>query len=227
MLELLDTLKERNSHKGNGHFRIYGTLTIGHALHPGVQRVQSWPFKDMHYHGSNRQDFVFIRPPGIEEGGFTLRPDNVWYCKVLLLFSIQAQTDQNGSTEEFQCAFVSVLEPLAERSPDALRSCTSVVHWSCTSSIRRFPLSTSFPYNPYWANFPWFLWETLGPFLSSLLHAHGLSVRLLLKNSTRGLTVTLQRVLAMAAVSGILIPLPWDGPVMIEVDDWSNTSIFE
>ena len=121
MLELLDTLKERNSHKGNGHFRIYGTLTIGHALHPGVQRVQSWPFKDMHYHGSNRQDFVFIRPPGIEEGGFTLRPDNVWYCKVLLLFSIQAQTDQNGSTEEFKCAFVSVLEPLAERSSDRFK----------------------------------------------------------------------------------------------------------
>ena len=121
MLELLDTLKERNSHKGNGHFRIWGTLTIGHALHPGVQRVQSWPFKDMHYHGSNRQDFVFIRPPGIEEGGFMLRPDNAWYCKVLLLFSIQAQTDQNGSTEEFQCAFVSVLKPLAERSPDRFK----------------------------------------------------------------------------------------------------------
>lgn len=118
MLELLGTLKVQSSEKGEGHFRIYGTLTIGHALLPGVQRVQCWPFKDMHYHGSNRQDFVFIRPPGIEEGGFTLRPDNVWYCKVLLLFSIQTQTDQDGSTEEFQCAFVSVLEPLEERSPD-------------------------------------------------------------------------------------------------------------
>ena len=32
--------------------------------------------------------------------------------------------------------------------------------------------------------------------------------------------------LAMAAVSGMLIHLPWDGPVMIEVD-WNNTSIFE
>ena len=32
--------------------------------------------------------------------------------------------------------------------------------------------------------------------------------------------------LAMAAVSGMLIHLPWDGPVMIEVD-LSNTSIFE
>ena len=73
----------------------------------------------MHYHVSNRQDLVFIRPPGIEEGGFTLRPvwpDNVWYCKGLLLFSIQAQTDQNGSTEELQCSFVSVLDPLEEPS---------------------------------------------------------------------------------------------------------------
>ena len=87
-------------------------------------------------------------------------------------------------------------------------------------------MSMWFPYNPYWANFPWFLWTTLGPFLLSLLHAQGLSVRLLPNNSTLGLTVTLQRVLAMAAVSGMLIYLPWDGPVMIEVD-LSNTSIFE
>ena len=32
--------------------------------------------------------------------------------------------------------------------------------------------------------------------------------------------------LATAAVSGMLIHLPWDGPVMIEVD-LSNTSVFE
>ena len=129
MLELLDTLKERNSHKGNGHFCIYGTLTIGHALHPGVQRVQSWPFKDMLYHGSNRQDFVFIRPPGIDEGGFTLRPDNVWYCKILLLFSIQAQT------EEFQCAFVSVLQPLEEGSPDPIQELRKRGPFYCMSLI--------------------------------------------------------------------------------------------
>ena len=30
--------------------------------------------------------------------------------------------------------------------------------------------------------------------------------------------MTLQRVLAMAAVSDMLIHLPWDGPVMIEID---------
>ena len=58
VLELLGTLKVQSSKKGEGRFRIYGTLAIGHALLPGVQRVQCWPFKDMHYHGSYRQDFV-------------------------------------------------------------------------------------------------------------------------------------------------------------------------
>ena len=45
VLELLGTLKVQSSEKGEGHFRIYGTPTIGHALLPGVQRVQCWPFK--------------------------------------------------------------------------------------------------------------------------------------------------------------------------------------
>ena len=36
---------------------------------------------------------VFVRPPGIESGGFELRPDNVWYCKLLLIFSLESQTD--------------------------------------------------------------------------------------------------------------------------------------
>jgi len=106
--------------KGSGHFRVFGTVAIGHELHQGCQRVQCWPFKDMLYYGSNRQDFVFIRPPGIEEGGFRLSPDNVWYCKVLLLFTIQAQTDMDGSTAEFECAFVSVMETMEPRDGDNL-----------------------------------------------------------------------------------------------------------
>ena len=28
-----------------------------------------------------------VRPPGIDKGGFQLRINNVWFCKVLLLFS--------------------------------------------------------------------------------------------------------------------------------------------
>jgi len=116
----LDTLQVRESMKGAGHFRVFGTVAIGHELHQGCQRVQCWPFKKMVYYGSNRQDFVFIRPPGIEEGGFRLSPDNVWYCKVLLLFTIQAQTDMGGSTAEFECAFVSVMETMEPRDGDNL-----------------------------------------------------------------------------------------------------------
>ena len=120
MRALLDTLQVRESMKGSGHFRVFGTVAIGHELHQGCQRVQCWPFKKMVYYGSNRQDFVFIRPPGIEEGGFRLSPDNVWYCKVLLLFTIQAQTDMGGSTAEFECAFVSVMETMEPRDRDNL-----------------------------------------------------------------------------------------------------------
>ena len=106
--------------KGSGHFRVFGTVAIGHELHKGCQRVQCWPFKDMLYYGSNRQDFVFIRPPGLQPGEFQLSPDNVWFCKVLLLFTIQAQTDIDGSKMEFECAYVSVMETMQPRDGDNL-----------------------------------------------------------------------------------------------------------
>ena len=51
--------------KGDGHVRLFGTLTIGHRLHEGVQRVQCFPFADMKFYGSNRMDTVFIRPPNV------------------------------------------------------------------------------------------------------------------------------------------------------------------
>ena len=51
---------------------------------------------------------VFVWPPGIESSGFELRPDNVWYCKLLLLFSVESQTD--SGIRQFDCAFISVLE---------------------------------------------------------------------------------------------------------------------
>ena len=40
-----------------------------------------------------RQDMVFILPPGIFEGVFQLRMDNIWFCKLLLLFKIRTMTD--------------------------------------------------------------------------------------------------------------------------------------
>ena len=57
---------------------------------------------------SNRQDVVFIRPPGISEGTFQLRMGNIWFCKLLLLFKIRSKTD--AGMEVLDCAYVSVLE---------------------------------------------------------------------------------------------------------------------
>ena len=56
----------------------------------------------------NRQDYVFIRPPGISEGAFQLRMDNIWFCKLLLLFKLYTRTD--AGMQYLDCAYVSVLE---------------------------------------------------------------------------------------------------------------------
>ena len=113
---LLRTLKERPAMKDQGHFRLFGTLELGHSEYPGLQRVQCWPFKELQYYGVNRQDFVFVRPPEAAAEGFTPTPDNVWYCKVLLLFDMEAETD--SGPKEFQCAYVSLLQQLKPRLPD-------------------------------------------------------------------------------------------------------------
>ena len=42
------------------------------------------------------------------QGGFQLRIDNVWFCKVLFLFSFVSQNDL--ARKRHDCAFVSVLE---------------------------------------------------------------------------------------------------------------------
>ena len=83
---LLDTLRKLRSTQGTGHIAIFNTLAIGHTKHPNEQRISCWPFAGKKLRSSNRQDFVFIRPPGISHGAFELRMDNVWFCKILLLF---------------------------------------------------------------------------------------------------------------------------------------------
>lgn len=105
---LLDTLQLLPSAKNGGHLRMYSTLLIGHKKYPGEQRVCCWPFKGRQLQKSNRQDMVMVRPPGIDKGGFQLRIDNVWFCKVLFLFSFVSQNDQKR--QQHDCAFVSVLE---------------------------------------------------------------------------------------------------------------------
>jgi hypothetical protein len=50
----------------------------------------------------------FICPPGISDGAFQLRMDNIWFCKLLLLFKVYTKTDAGMQYRE--CAYVSVLE---------------------------------------------------------------------------------------------------------------------
>jgi hypothetical protein len=91
--------------EGEGHIRIYGVLQIGHKVHDGHQRLQCWPFPDRKFFGYNREDFVFVRPPGVER--FVLSPDNVWYGRLKLLFSISVQVDGQDEPVDIECAYVA------------------------------------------------------------------------------------------------------------------------
>ena len=97
--QLLPTLK------GDGHFALFGTLEIGHKKYPGVQRAQCWPFPDLKFYGFNREDFVFVRPPGVEH--FVLDSDNVWFGRLKLLFSMSVKTDVSDVVKRIDCAYVS------------------------------------------------------------------------------------------------------------------------
>ncbi len=100
---LLDTLRSNNN---RGHVVLYATLLIGHTQHKCHMRVSSWPFVPRQSQQTNRQDMVFIRLPGISDGAFQLRMDNIWFCKLLLLFKIHTKTDTGMQYHE--CAYVSV-----------------------------------------------------------------------------------------------------------------------
>ena len=105
---LLDTVCLHQSNNNQGHIFIYSTLLIGHTKHQGRMRVSSWPFLPKKSQQTNRQDMVFILLPGISDGLFQLRMDNIWVCKRRLLFKISTVTDAGMQQQE--CAFVSVLE---------------------------------------------------------------------------------------------------------------------
>ncbi len=61
----------------------------------------------MQFYGSNREDFVFVRPPGPGVERFVLEPDNVWYGRVKLLFSISVQSDLSEAVIKIDCAYIS------------------------------------------------------------------------------------------------------------------------
>ena len=51
------------------------------------------------------EDFVFTRPPGVEL--FVLSPDNVWYCRLKLLFSMTVKIDGQREPVDIKCSYVS------------------------------------------------------------------------------------------------------------------------
>ncbi len=105
---LLWTLEFQESSIRKGHFAMFNCLVLGHTKYNGVQRVYCNPFPAKPFHGSHRLDMVIIRQPGVDNGGFVVSPDTVWYARVLLLFSASAMTDTGSKT--FECALVSTLE---------------------------------------------------------------------------------------------------------------------
>jgi hypothetical protein len=60
------------------------------------------------FYCSHQLDLIMIRPQGIDNGGFVVSSDSVWYALVLLLFSTAAQTDTGLKT--FDCALALMLE---------------------------------------------------------------------------------------------------------------------
>ena len=91
VIALLETLELQDSAKRKGHFALYYCLVLGHTKY-----------------GSHCLDLVMIRPPGIDNGGFVVSPDTVWYARVLLLFTASAATDTGSKS--FDCALVSASE---------------------------------------------------------------------------------------------------------------------
>jgi hypothetical protein len=81
---------------------------IGRTEYPGDMHILSWPFVPKKLRDTNRQDMVFIRPPGIADGAFQLRMGNIWFFKPLILFKISTKT--YAGMLQHECAHVSVLE---------------------------------------------------------------------------------------------------------------------
>jgi hypothetical protein len=103
----------RKSNKRIGHFQLHSALVIGHKELPGYQRVMCHPFTGKRFRGGNRQDLVFVRPPGVRD--FRLTIDAVWFCRILLLFSFETETE--AGIKRHECAFVSVLWEYDEGRP--------------------------------------------------------------------------------------------------------------
>ncbi len=97
---LLQRLEPQASAGRMGHLALYYCVVLGHQ----VQRYSAnllQPF-------SRKTVPRLIRPPGIDNGAFVVKPETVWYARVLLLFSASVTTDTGSKA--FDCALVSTLQ---------------------------------------------------------------------------------------------------------------------
>ncbi len=75
----------------------------------------------------NRQDMVFIRPPGISDGAFQLKMNSIWFRKLLLLFKIDLKTGMI----KHECAYVSVLQECkCHRKPGHIFQIRRILHYA-------------------------------------------------------------------------------------------------
>ena len=61
---------------------------------------------------------AMVWPPGIDKGGFQLRIDNVWLCKVLFHFSFVSQSDQ--ARKQYNCAMSLFLRNIREEDAQVI-----------------------------------------------------------------------------------------------------------
>ena len=96
---------------GEGRIRIYGTLQIGHTIHEGHQRLQCWATAGR-FLKRNIMDSTArtSSAPGVER--FVLSPENVWYGRLKLLFTLSVHIVDRPSQ----------LSSSAPTSPSAMRS---------------------------------------------------------------------------------------------------------
>ena len=76
-----------------------------HTIHKGLQRLLCLPFQGKQFHGYNREDFVFTRPPGVER--YVVSPGNIWYGRLKLLFTMTVKIDGQQGPVDIQCAYVT------------------------------------------------------------------------------------------------------------------------
>ena len=171
-------------------------------------------------------DPVFVRPPGLDPGGFVLTPRSVWYCWVLLLFSASTLTDTGSKS--FDCVLVSTLEPLETSGNgnycdycnycNIVLICTNFLFsrmvgiYRLSDSLRARPQETNSLCFANW-KYPWqacpsSCWRHRN---YSFQHAQTLAARNIRQQE--------KKEVGMAARCGMLIRGQWDGPVTSEYCD--------